>query len=101
MPEIAPSFRGFAANNRVSRSAETAFRRPQCGKPGECLCWRLLQYGLKEQPAQNGLSRQAVHQCRSSEAENAALLRPSERQAGMGEQLLRGEDARMAAFAEP
>jgi hypothetical protein len=34
----------------------------------------------------------------SAEPENPALLRPGERQAGMGEQLLRGEVSRMAAF---
>jgi len=33
----------------------------------------------------------------SGEAENAALLRPAERQAGMSEQLLRGKILRMAA----
>ena len=36
----------------------------------------------------------------SAEAENAALLWPGERQAGMGEQLLRGEVARMPAFED-
>ena len=37
---------------------------------------------------------------RSGETERAALLRPGERQAGMREQLLRGEVARMAAFED-
>ncbi len=36
----------------------------------------------------------------SGEAEPPALLRPGERQAGMGEQLLRGEVVRMAAFED-
>src|SRR5258708_7147306 len=37
---------------------------------------------------------------RSGETERAALLRPGQRQAGMGEQLLGGEIARMAAFED-
>src|SRR3954465_12420589 len=36
----------------------------------------------------------------SGEAERLALLKPGERQAGLGEQLLRGEVARMAAFED-
>jgi hypothetical protein len=36
----------------------------------------------------------------SAEPENPALLRPGERQAGMGEQLSGGEVARMAAFED-
>ena len=36
----------------------------------------------------------------SGEAEDAALLRPGQRQAGMGEQLLRGKVARVAAFED-
>ena len=36
----------------------------------------------------------------AGEAEGAALLRPKERQAGMGEQLLRGEITRMAALED-
>ena|SRR5580704_18820661 len=41
-----------------------------------------------------------LSQRRSGEPERAALLRPSQRQAGMGEELLSGEVARMAAFED-
>jgi hypothetical protein len=44
--------------------------------------------------------RPAVSRATSGEAENKALLRPGERQAGTSEQLLRGEVLRVAAFED-
>src|SRR6266542_141125 len=99
-----PEFPGFSSGGSGVVVRRDRLSDGRTGpNPASVSVWRLLQYGLKktaDAELAKSRTRQAVSRPRSGEAENAALLRPSEWQAGMSEQLLRGEGARVAAVED-